>query len=92
MASPHAAHGPEANSHPHAPSASEHQIDPEALAYPDADMIKNVGGKRDEDDASLEKGRAEHSHGGAVAIGDSAIAQILGVAILEFGVLLHRYV
>lgn len=41
--------------------------------------------------ADLEKSEArvhEHEHG---PMSDSAIAQIIGVAILEFGVLLHRW-
>lgn len=33
-----------------------------------------------------------HGHGHEGALVDSAITQIIGVAILEFGVLLHRFV
>lgn len=75
----HAAHGPESN----------RQLDPEAPA-----SSQQVIEKFPEDQASnvSDSKKDVHAHSHGMGIGDSAAAQIIGIAILEFGVVLHRYV
>ncbi|KAI0925029.1 hypothetical protein AcW1_006978 [Taiwanofungus camphoratus] len=71
----HAAHGPESAG----PVAREKDVDIES------DSIQKTSGKNDVE--SLRHAH-DHSHGNG-GDSDSATAQIVGIAILEFGVLLH---
>ncbi|CCM04164.1 uncharacterized protein FIBRA_06326 [Fibroporia radiculosa] len=83
----HAAHGPEGN-HPIPSSSGTSRSDSVKEIVGDIESLPEKLEHHHVDGLGHEHGY-NHGHGGIGGVADSAIAQIIGVAILEFGVLLH---
>ncbi|KAH9931969.1 Zinc/iron permease [Fomitopsis serialis] len=81
----HSAHGPEVQAQGADAVAAKMQLE-----YPDAvDIRSEELSMSDPEKGSAHHDAHAHDHGMHGALSDSAIAQIIGIAILEFGVVLH---
>ncbi|KAH9840291.1 ZIP zinc/iron transport family [Rhodofomes roseus] len=83
----HSAHGPEVR-----PAGAAGAVAPNKLEYVDVEDARGDDHTLGDPEKASEKHAAHehtHEHGMHGVLSDSAIAQIIGIAILEFGVLLH---
>ncbi|KAH9852172.1 ZIP zinc/iron transport family [Lenzites betulinus] len=91
----HAAHGPETDHATQAVIAKQQGSDGSLTREKNGDVESQHSIEHEDrvhypqahSDVEKHNGHHTHNHGGA--LGDSATAQIIGVAVLEFGVLLH---
>ncbi|KAI0642327.1 ZIP zinc/iron transport family [Trametes meyenii] len=80
----HAAHGPETDQ---AAQAAIAKADEKSTDIESQHSVERPQYPQAHSDLKQHNGHNTHTHGGA--LGDSPAAQIIGIAVLEFGVLLH---
>jgi solute carrier family 39 (zinc transporter), member 1/2/3 len=82
-ADPHGHHGVDGGAHAaHGPEGAQGTVLSEGGAFDDSDHEKHAGSEGSQNGVG--------GHAADISVVDNALTQIIGVAILEFGVLLHR--
>ncbi|KAL1945159.1 hypothetical protein VTO73DRAFT_2779 [Trametes versicolor] len=92
----HAAHGPETDRMTQAAIAKQQGSDGSLTHEKSTDIESQHSAEHTHDaptypqaHSDVQKHHGHHTHGAPDALGDSPSAQIIGIAVLEFGVLLH---